>query len=121
MKALTWHGKGDMRCESVPDPTARCHHQGPRLRDLRIRPAHLRRRHSLDGKGGRMRTRRQSEVGEYRRVAQIDPRSRRRGAEFAIVIKLRNVNPPVRQMNVQQAEQVFVKHPVCPGQTNSWA
>jgi len=21
MKALTWHGKGDMRCESVPDPT----------------------------------------------------------------------------------------------------
>jgi len=20
MKALTWHGKGDMRCESVPDP-----------------------------------------------------------------------------------------------------
>jgi hypothetical protein len=20
-KALTWHGKGDMRCESVPDPT----------------------------------------------------------------------------------------------------
>ena len=21
MKALTWHGKGDIRCESVPDPT----------------------------------------------------------------------------------------------------
>src|SRR3569833_2005015 len=21
MKALTWHGKGDMRCEAVPDPT----------------------------------------------------------------------------------------------------
>jgi threonine dehydrogenase-like Zn-dependent dehydrogenase len=21
MKALTWHGKGDVRCESVPDPT----------------------------------------------------------------------------------------------------
>jgi hypothetical protein len=20
MKALTWHGKGDMRCEEVPDP-----------------------------------------------------------------------------------------------------
>jgi hypothetical protein len=20
MKALTWHGKGDLRCESVPDP-----------------------------------------------------------------------------------------------------
>lgn len=20
MKALTWHGKGDIRCESVPDP-----------------------------------------------------------------------------------------------------
>lgn len=20
MKALVWHGKGDMRCESVPDP-----------------------------------------------------------------------------------------------------
>lgn len=20
MKALTWHGKGNMRCESVPDP-----------------------------------------------------------------------------------------------------
>jgi hypothetical protein len=20
LKALTWHGKGDMRCESVPDP-----------------------------------------------------------------------------------------------------
>ncbi len=21
MKALTWHGKSDIRCESVPDPT----------------------------------------------------------------------------------------------------
>ena len=21
MKALTWHGKGDIRCDSVPDPT----------------------------------------------------------------------------------------------------
>ncbi len=21
MKALAWHGKGDMRCETVPDPT----------------------------------------------------------------------------------------------------
>jgi len=20
MKALTWHGKGDIRCDSVPDP-----------------------------------------------------------------------------------------------------
>jgi hypothetical protein len=20
MRALTWHGKGDMRCEAVPDP-----------------------------------------------------------------------------------------------------
>ncbi|XEN33931.1 threonine dehydrogenase-like Zn-dependent dehydrogenase (plasmid) [Ensifer sp. WSM1721] len=20
MRALTWHGKGDIRCESVPDP-----------------------------------------------------------------------------------------------------
>ena len=20
MKALTWHGKGDIRCETVPDP-----------------------------------------------------------------------------------------------------
>jgi Alcohol dehydrogenase GroES-associated len=21
VKALTWHGKGDIRCDSVPDPT----------------------------------------------------------------------------------------------------
>lgn len=42
MKALTWHGKGDMRCESLPVPMI----QHPKdaivkfngLRDLRLRP-----------------------------------------------------------------------------------
>jgi threonine dehydrogenase-like Zn-dependent dehydrogenase len=26
MKALTWHGKGDVRCEHVPDPIIQDHH-----------------------------------------------------------------------------------------------
>ena len=45
MRALCWHGKGDIRCESVPDPKI----EDPRdaiikvtgLRDLRLRPAPL--------------------------------------------------------------------------------
>ena len=61
MKALAWHGKGDIRCETVPDPKIRAwprrHHQGHSLRDLRLGFAYLRRCHSLDGKGRRPRSR----------------------------------------------------------------
>ena len=55
MRALTWHGKNDIRCETVPDPEdrarARRHHQGYRLRHLRLGPASVRWRHAHDGKG----------------------------------------------------------------------
>jgi hypothetical protein len=41
MKALTWHGKHDIRCETVPDPEIqdgpRRHRQGLVLRHLRLR------------------------------------------------------------------------------------
>ena len=68
MKALVWHGKEDIRCDTVSDPgiehAARRHHQGDQLRDLRLRPApvpqlhpgHAARRHHGprdDGRGGR--------------------------------------------------------------------
>ena len=35
MKALTWHGKGDIRCETVPDPKI----EHPATRSSRSRPA----------------------------------------------------------------------------------
>ena len=61
MKALCWHGKSDMRYETVPDPEnrgpARRHHQGHGLRHLRLRPAHLQRRHPGDGERRRHRPR----------------------------------------------------------------
>ena len=45
MKALTWHGKKDVRVETVPGPrdhqSARRNHQGDFDRDLRIGPASL--------------------------------------------------------------------------------
>jgi hypothetical protein len=50
MKALAWHGKGDMCCDNVPDPkdrtSPRHHHQGDGVSDLRLGPSYLRRRHS---------------------------------------------------------------------------
>ncbi len=52
-EALTWHGKGDIRCESVPDPKIEdprgCGHQGDGLRHLRFRSASVRRRHAFHG------------------------------------------------------------------------
>ena len=55
MKALTWHGKNDIRCDTVPDPKdpgrPRCHHQGYGVRDLRLGPSFVRRRDAVDGKG----------------------------------------------------------------------
>jgi hypothetical protein len=61
MKALAWHGKGDIRCEEVPDPKI----EHPRdaiikvtgVCDLRFRPAYLRRHHSRHEKGRRARPR----------------------------------------------------------------
>ncbi len=29
MKALTWHGKNDIRCETVPDPSIVITHRAP--------------------------------------------------------------------------------------------
>ena len=53
MRALCWHGKKDIRCDTVPDPqieaAARRDHQGHELRDLRLRPAPLRRLHARHG------------------------------------------------------------------------
>ena len=46
MKALTWHGKRDVRVEEVPDPTIEAAHRRHRPdhldRDLRLRPAPVR-------------------------------------------------------------------------------
>ena len=75
MKALTWHGKGDIRCESVPDPkiehprdaiikVTACAICGSDLHIYRRRhPAHEERRrprprdHGRSGRGRRRRTR----------------------------------------------------------------
>ena len=78
MKALTWHGKGDMRCESVPDPkiehprdaiikVTACAICGSDLHILRRRdPQHAARRRARardDGRGGRGRAREQQAEG----------------------------------------------------------
>ena len=55
MKALAYHGKGDMRCDTVPDPKIEHPRDAiikvNRLRNLRLRPAYLRRCHSRHGEG----------------------------------------------------------------------
>ena len=47
MRALCWHGKKDIRCDDVPDPadraSARRYRKSHDMRDLRLRPASLRR------------------------------------------------------------------------------
>ena len=74
MKALTWHGKSDIRCEtragSEDRARPRRHHQGHRLRDLRLRPASLRRRDPDDGEGRRARPRDHGRGGRGRRRQQ---------------------------------------------------
>ena len=84
MKALAWHGKGDIRCESVPDPTIE------HGRDAIIKVtacaicgsdlAYLRRCHSLDGKGRRPRSRDHGRGRRGRRGKQeAESRRPRRG------------------------------------------
>ena len=56
MRALTWHGKHDVRIDTVDDPEIvnprDCDHQGDLDRDLRLGPASLRRLYPDDA-GGR--------------------------------------------------------------------
>lgn len=51
MKALVWHGKEDIRCDSVTDPRiedAGRDYQGDELRHLRFGPASLPQSHPCD-------------------------------------------------------------------------
>ena len=68
MKALTWHGKEDVRVDTVPDPRIEepGRHRDPRDcdRNLRIRPAHLRWLRSADGSRGHPRPQFMAEVVE---------------------------------------------------------
>ena len=85
MKALCWHGKSDMRYETVPDPKildpARRHHQGDRLRHLWLGSAHLQRCDPRDGKRGRDRPRDHGRGrGGRARQHQAQGRRPRRGA-----------------------------------------
>ena len=61
MKALCWHGKDDVRIDTVPDPKIEeprdCHRQDHLHRHLRLGPAPLRRLHADDGGGRRARPR----------------------------------------------------------------
>ena len=55
MRALTWHGKRDVRVDTVPDPTIKDPtdvDRGDHLhRDLRLRPAPLRGARPVPGEG----------------------------------------------------------------------
>ena len=54
MRALCWHGKGDVRVDTVLDPKnsapERCGYQGYRLCNLRLRPPSPRRLSADHGK-----------------------------------------------------------------------
>jgi threonine dehydrogenase-like Zn-dependent dehydrogenase len=58
MKALTFHGKGDIRCDSVPDPKIE-HGRDAIIKvtscDLRVGPAHIRWRDTINGNGRHIR------------------------------------------------------------------
>ena len=92
MKALCWHGKKDIRCDTVPDPQI----EDPRdaiikvtqLRHLRLRPAPLRRLHAghevrrhhgprVHGRGGRGRRREQEAQGRRPRRRAVHDQLRR--------------------------------------------
>jgi len=55
--------------------------------------------------------RREAEVGQDRCVAQVDRGSGRRLAVLALIVELGHVDQAVRQMDIEQAEQVLVEHP----------
>ena len=55
MRAVTWHGRHDVRVDTVPDPEIvnprDCDHQDHLDRDLRLGPPPLRRLHPGDARG----------------------------------------------------------------------
>ena len=84
MKALTWHGKRRHPLRDRARPQDRTwpgrHHQGDRVRHLRLRPASVRRRHADDGKRRHARPRDHGRGRRGRRRQQgVEGRRPRRG------------------------------------------